>query len=101
MRHLALSLALALSPALLISAPVSAQTTTGAAQPSQNASGAAPQQSQSVSTQTAIEGPALGQHVSGHAPEHPLEQGQLFGECVSELAITGTCPHPDVDGLDG
>jgi hypothetical protein len=27
------------------------------------------------------------------APEHPLADGRLFGECVSELAITGECPH--------
>jgi hypothetical protein len=94
MRHLALSLALALSPALLISAPVSAQTTSGAQEP-------AGPSTQPASTQTAIEGRALGEHVSGHAPEHPLEQGQLFGDCVAELAITGACPHDDMDGLDG
>src|SRR5574341_271560 len=98
MRHFALSLAFALSPALLIGAPVSAQTTADAGQ---SASDAVPQQSQSAGTQTAIEGPALGQHVSGHAPEHPLEQGRLFGDCVAELAITGSCPHDDMDGLDG
>jgi hypothetical protein len=101
MRHLALSVALAFSAAFLLVAPVSAQTTPDAAQPGQSASDAAPPQSQSGSTQTAIEGPALGQHVSGHAPEHPLEQGRLFGDCVSELATTGKCPHDDVDGLDG
>jgi hypothetical protein len=94
MRHLALSLALALSPALLFSAPASAQTTAGATESGQNAP-------DTVSTQTTIEGRALGEHVSGHAPEHPLEQGQLFGDCVAELAISGTCPHEDVDGLDG
>jgi len=97
MRHLALSVALALSPAFLLVAPVSAQTTAGAAQSGQSA----PDATQSASTQSTIEGPALGEHVSGHAPEHPLEQGQLFGDCVAELAITGTCPHDDVDGLDG
>lgn len=94
MRHLALSVALALSPAFLLVAPVSAQTTSGAQEP-------AGPSTQTTSTQTTIEGRALGEHVSGHAPEHPLEQGQLFGECVSELAIRGTCPHDDVDGLDG
>ena len=94
MRHLALSVALALSPAFLPVAPVSAQTTAGAAQPAQSA----PDQTR---PQTTIEGRAFGEHVSGHAPEHPLEQGQLFGDCVAELAITGTCPHDDVDGLDG
>ena len=94
MRHLALSLALALCPAVLINAPVSAQTTSGAQE-------RAGQSTQPASTQTTIEGRALGEHVSGHAPEHPLEQGRLFGECVAELAITGACPHDDMDGLDG
>lgn len=34
----------------------------------------------------------LGAHVSGVAPEHPLEHGTLFGECVAEMALTGSCP---------
>ncbi|MEX2198689.1 MAG: hypothetical protein WD886_07745 [Burkholderiales bacterium] len=89
MRHLALSLAF--SSALLIGAPAGAQTT----QPGQSA----PDATQSGSTQT--EGRALGEHVSGHAPEHPREMGRLFGECVGELALTGTCPHEDTDEHDG
>jgi hypothetical protein len=84
MRHLAISLTLALSLALLAGAPVSAQT----------------DDAQPASAPTTIEGRALGEHVSGHAPEHPLEQGRLFGECVSELAITGLCPEHDTDDTD-
>jgi hypothetical protein len=94
MRHLALSVALALSPAFLLVAPASAQTTAGAAQPGLGAPDPAPP----AGTQTTIEGRALGEHVSGHAPEHPRQMGRLFGECVSELALTGTCPHEDMDG---
>jgi hypothetical protein len=30
-------------------------------------------------------------------PEHAILHGALFGECVSELAITGECPHHDQD----
>ena len=78
MRQLALSLAF--SSALLTGAPAGAQTTSGTP-------GAATQQP--TTTQTTTEGRALGEHVSGHAPEHPREMGVLFGECVSELALTG------------
>lgn len=88
MRRLAVLLAASIFPALLLSAPVSAQTTTAQSTPP-------------PSTQTTIEGRALGEHVSDHAPEHPLDQGQLFGDCVSELALTGTCPHEETDELDG
>jgi hypothetical protein len=38
------------------------------------------------------EGPAFGEHVSDMAPEHPIEHGRKFGECVSGMAI-GQCPH--------
>lgn len=38
-------------------------------------------------------GPAFGLHVSGMAPEHPIAHGAMFGECVSSMASTGTCPH--------
>lgn len=40
-------------------------------------------------------GRQFGEHVSGMAPEHPLMHGALFGECMSQMAITGTCPHED------
>lgn len=96
MRRLALSLALAFSSAVLIGAPASAQTTLPAQGDTDKA-----RPTQSADTQTVIRGRALGEHVSGHAPEHPREMGRLFGECVSELALTGTCPHHDVDGHDG
>lgn len=91
-----LVLPFALSSALLIAAPVAAQTTPPArGEPQQ------PRQTQSADTQNTIQGRALGEHVSGHAPEHPRDMGRMFGECVSELAITGTCPHHDVDPHDG
>jgi hypothetical protein len=38
-------------------------------------------------------GNAFGEHVSGMAPEHPMDHGQGFGKCVSTMAQTGTCPH--------
>ena len=95
MRRLALPLALASSFALLIGAPAAAQTTPPTQGESQKP------QAQPAGTASTIEGRALGEHVSGHAPEHPREMGRLFGECVSEIALTGTCPHHDLDGHDG
>lgn len=38
-------------------------------------------------------GSAFGEHVSGMAPEHPIDHGRGFGECVSAMAQTGVCPH--------
>ena len=97
MRRLIISLALALSPALALTGPVSAQTA-----PDQNASqDAAGQPQQPATTQTTIEGRALGEHVSGHAPQHPRDMGVQFGECVAELATMGECPHDDMARLDG
>ena len=46
-----------------------------------------------TTTQASGEPGQIGEHVSGVAPEHPREEGADFGECVSELAITGECPH--------
>ena len=40
---------------------------------------------------TPADGQLFGQHVSGMSPEHPLDHGQLFGECVGSLASEGTC----------
>ena len=96
MRRLALPVALAFSFALLIGASAAAQTT-----PPAQGESPKPRQAQPAGTESTIEGRALGEHVSGHAPEHPREMGRLFGECVSELALTGTCPHHDVEGHDG
>ena len=48
-------------------------------------------------TPTQLEGRAFGEHVSGVAPEHAILHGALFGECVSEMAITGDCPHEEMD----
>jgi hypothetical protein len=38
-------------------------------------------------------GNAFGQHVAGMAPEHARMHGAMFGQCVSTMARTGTCPH--------
>ncbi len=35
----------------------------------------------------------IGSHVTGVTPEHPLDEGRLFGECIAELALTGECLH--------
>lgn len=92
MRNLALAIALQLT--LSFAATAIAQTTVDGGQAGdESAPGVASQQPQTGSAQTTIEGRQLGQHVSGMAPEHPLLHGRLFGECVSELAITGECPH--------
>jgi hypothetical protein len=99
-------------PALMAFAvfnPAAAQTSVGPARPvAQTAGTAAPsstapttdsrsptEKPASVSAPAALEGRQFGQHVSGMAPEHPRLHGSLFGECVSELAITGDCPHHD------
>ena len=59
-------------------------------------SGAPPQARPSQDAQSRPGGRQFGEHVSGMAPEHPKMHGRLFGECVSELAITGECSHhPD------
>jgi hypothetical protein len=111
MRHVALAVAIALQFTSPFTNMVNAQTTAEGSQSAQGASGTTPQQPQdarqsgqavsgtasqqpqTASTQAGIEGRQFGQHVSGMAPEHPLLHGVLFGECVSELAITGECPH--------
>ncbi|GBD20785.1 hypothetical protein HRbin28_01233 [bacterium HR28] len=38
-------------------------------------------------------GTPFGQHIASMAPDHPRTHGRLFGECVSTMATTGTCPH--------
>lgn len=43
--------------------------------------------------QTPGGGDAFGEHVSSMAPERPRDHGREFGECVSSMARTGTCPH--------
>lgn len=93
MRYLGLSLAIALQFSIPFAATVSAQTTVDSSQVSQSTPGVESQQPQTGSTQTTIDGLQVGEHVSSMAPEHPLLHGVLFGECVSELAITGECPH--------
>ena len=71
----------------------------GAQAPSRStapAAGAAQSQAPAPqASQAPMGGRAFGEHVSGMAPEHPLEHGgQMFGQCVSEMAITGQmCEH--------
>lgn len=76
-------LALVLLTCLPLSLPLNAQ----------DAPSAPPAAPQAPQPSTAPEGRAFGQHVSGMAPEHAILHGALFGECVSEMAITGDCPH--------
>ena len=71
----------------------SAQGSGGAAPQGQSAP--LPQAPLTSGSQSQTGGRQFGEHVSGMAPEHPLMHGRLFGECVSEMAITGTCPHDD------
>ena len=41
----------------------------------------------------AAKGGGIGAHVSAVAPEHPLDEGVLFGECVASMATMGECLH--------
>ena len=61
----------------------------------QDAASEPPAAPQAPQPKTSPEGRAFGEHVSGMAPEHAILHGALFGECVSEMAITGECPHHD------
>lgn len=92
MRYVALPLVIA----LFLAATASAQTTGGGASSGQQISGTTSQPPQTASPQSTGNGQAVGQHVPDMAPEHPLEDGQHFGDCVSELAITGYCPHHEL-----
>jgi hypothetical protein len=38
-------------------------------------------------------GSAFGEHVSSMAPERPMDQGGVFGKCLSTMALTGDCVH--------
>lgn len=38
-------------------------------------------------------GPDFGRHVADIAPDHPIDHGRQFSECVSALATTGECSH--------
>ena len=93
MRTIAALVTMMFSLTIPFCASVRAQTTAGGAQSSQPVSGTTVQTSQSTSSQTTLDGREFGRHVSGMAPEHPIDHGALFGECVSVLAITGECPH--------
>lgn len=83
--------ALSLAVALQLASPLAALAQT----PTEDRSATDKTQTtaQTTSTQTTEAGRQTGEHVSSVAPEHPKEEGALFGECVSELAITGECPH--------
>ena len=37
--------------------------------------------------------PDFGQHLSEITPEHPQEDGTMFGACVSTMALGSECPH--------
>ena len=105
------SLAVAVSLTVLLSAPLRAQVPGGGAQagqpvgtPPANAqnSGAGspngPSTARSQPQPSSVLSPGgrqFGAHVSGMAPEHPREHGRGFGDCVSELAVTGVCSHHD------
>ena len=103
MRGPALPLAVALQLVLPLAAIAQAPAEQATSRPANSVASqptapqaAAPQTSTAqtgTAAQTVSEGRGIGEHVSGVAPEHPLVDGRLFGECVSELAITGECPH--------
>lgn len=70
-------------------APQQPQTTTAPTQVD------ASQPTQTVTTQTTTQAGQIGQHLQTVTPEHPREHGAHFGECVSEMAITGVCLHEE------
>jgi hypothetical protein len=37
--------------------------------------------------------PDFGQHLAEITPEHPQEDGAMFGACVSTMALGSECPH--------
>jgi hypothetical protein len=78
-------------------APVGAEPAVRTARSASDLSDVAVQQKQTTNGQTTLQGREFGQHVSGMAPEHPKAHGRHFGECVSELAMTGVCPHHESD----
>lgn len=59
-------------------------------------SGASVEAPQLRGTSAPMGGRPFGEHVSGMAPEHPRMHGSHFGECVSNMAIMGECPHHDL-----
>lgn len=90
---LALALGISFPPSLQAQANAPpAATAQASADPR---SGLVPQSSPPTSAQAPTGGRQFGEHVSGMAPEHPRRQGRLFGECVSDMATTGLCPHHD------
>jgi hypothetical protein len=103
MRGPALSLAVALQFALPLAAiaqtPAEQATSSPAnsvtSQPTapQPAAPQTPTAQTGTAAQVVSQSRGIGAHVSSVAPEHPLMDGRHFGECVSELAITGECPH--------
>lgn len=38
-------------------------------------------------------GPEFGQHIASMAPEHAIDHGAMFGECVSSMARGEGCTH--------
>lgn len=74
MRHVAYAVAVALLLTVPLAASVSAEM-------------------MSMNAEMMPEGGLFGLHVAGMAPEHATAHGRDFGECVSEMAITGECTH--------
>lgn len=95
MRRFAFALAVFAVPFAVSAQTAPQQPQTGTApaavisQPTQL--GTALQQPQTLTTQTTTQAGQIGQHLQTVTPEHPLEHGAHFGECVSEMAITGVC----------
>jgi len=90
MRRFVFALAVLAVPFALAAQTAQPQTTTTAPTPVD-----AGQPAQTATTQTTTQGGQVGEHVSSMTPDHPLLHGALFGECVSEFAITGDCPHDE------
>ena len=94
------ALVLTICAALSFAAAVSAQTTSTntprpapAIKPPPVTPASTPPPAPAAASPTLIQGRDFGRHVSAMAPEHPKQHGAMFGECVSELARTGICPH--------
>lgn len=91
MRRPALALALCLPLAVVAQTPSEDRSAPDKTQTATTQTPTTP--TQTPKTQGAGKDGKIGEHVSSVAPEHPLAERERFGECVSELAITGECTH--------
>lgn len=104
MRHSPIFTALAISAGISFVTVVHAQQGTMSTASGQRFDSPAPATQSGPSVQSPevggtsapMGGRPFGEHVSGMAPEHPRMHGSQFGECVSDMAITGECPHHDL-----